>query len=95
MWLAHHATEAELSLARVRKGRGCSRCNGVGFSGRRGVFEMLEMTPALTDALQREDAQLIDTLARAQIGRRTLAHGAVTMVVEGKSTAAEAMTIAE
>ena len=45
--------------------------------------------------LQREDAQLIDTLARAQIGRRTLAHGAVTMVVEGKSTAAEAMTIAE
>jgi type II secretory ATPase GspE/PulE/Tfp pilus assembly ATPase PilB-like protein len=27
----------ELSLAKFLKGRGCSRCNGVGFSGRRGV----------------------------------------------------------
>jgi MSHA biogenesis protein MshE len=94
-WLAHHATEEELSLANFRKGRGCSRCNGVGFRGRRGVYEMLEITPALTDALQRADPQLIDQLARAEIGRRTLAHGAVTMVLEGKTTAAEAMTIAE
>ena len=56
---------------------------------------MLEMTPALTDALQDNDAQLIDKLAREQIGRRTLAHAAVTMVLEGRTTAAEAMTIAE
>lgn len=94
-WLAHHASEQELSLARFRKGRGCSRCNGVGFSGRRGVYELLEMTHSLTDALQGADAQLIDRLARGQIGRRTLAHAAVTMVLEGRTTAAEAMTIAE
>src|SRR5207249_8459493 len=94
-WLAHHAGEEELSRARFRQGRGCSRCNGVGFSGRRGIYEMLETTQDLTDALQRDDARLIDKLARAQIGRRTLAHGAVAMVLEGKTTAAEALTIAE
>ena len=94
-WVAHHATEGELSLAKFRKGRGCSRCNGVGFSGRRGVYEMLEITQDLTDALQRADAQLIDKIARVQIGRRTLAHGAVTMALEGRTTVAEAMTIAE
>lgn len=94
-WLAHHASEEELSLAKFRKGRGCSRCNGVGFSGRRGVYELLEMTQTLTDALQGADPQLIDKLAREQIGRRTLAHAAVTMVLEGRTTAAEAMTIAE
>jgi MSHA biogenesis protein MshE len=94
-WLAHHATKEELSLAKFRKGRGCSRCSGVGFSGRRGVYEMLEMTQALTDALQRDDPQLIDQLARAHVGTRTLAHGAVAMVLEGWTTAAEAMTIAE
>jgi len=49
----------------------------------------------LTDALQGGDPQLIDKLAREQIGRRTLAHAAVTMVLEGRTTAAEAMTIAE
>jgi MSHA biogenesis protein MshE len=85
----------ELSLAKFLKGRGCSRCNGVGFSGRRGVYELLEMTQVLTDALQGADPQLIDKLAREQIGRRTLAHAAVTMVLEGRTTAAEAMTIAE
>ena len=94
-WLAHHASADELSLANFRRGRGCSRCNGVGFSGRRGVYEMLEMSQTLTDALQRDDPQLVDTLARQQIGRRTLAHGAVTMVLDGRTTAAEAMTIAE
>jgi len=94
-WLAHHASVEELSPAKFLKGRGCSRCNGVGFSGRRGVYELLEMTQVLTDALQGADPQLIDKLAREQIGRRTLAHAAVTMVLEGRTTAAEAMTIAE
>ena len=94
-WLSHHATEQELSLAKFRRGSGCSRCNGVGFSGRRGVYESLEITQELTVALQRADPELIDRLARAQIGRRTLAHGAVEMVLEGRTTAAEAMTIAE
>jgi MSHA biogenesis protein MshE len=94
-WLAHHATEEELSLAKFRKGAGCSRCNGVGFSGRRGVYEMLEINQAMTDALLRADAQLIDELGRKQVGRRTLAHGAITLVLEGKTTVAEAMTIAE
>ena len=93
--MAHHASEEELSLAKFRKGRGCSRCNGVGFSGRRGVYEFLEMSQALTEALQADDPQLIDKLAREQIGRRTLAHAAVTMVLDGRTTAAEAMTIAE
>jgi MSHA biogenesis protein MshE len=94
-WLSHHANAEELSLATFRKGRGCSRCNGVGFSGRRGVYELLEMSQSLTEALQQEDAQLIDKLAREQIGRRTLAHAAVTLVLDGRTTAAEAMTIAE
>jgi MSHA biogenesis protein MshE len=94
-WMAHHANGEELSLAKFRQGRGCSRCNGVGFTGRRGVYEMLEMNQVLTDALLREDTQQVDQLARAQIGQRTLAHGAVAMVLDGRTTAAEAMTIAE
>jgi MSHA biogenesis protein MshE len=94
-WLAHHCTEADLAAAKFRRGVGCSRCNGVGFSGRRGVFEMLEITRPMTEALQRSDPQLIDGLAREQIGRRTLGHGAALMVLEGLTSAAEAMTIAE
>ena len=94
-WLSYHASADELALARFLRGRGCSRCNGVGFSGRRGVYEMLEMTPELIEALQRSDPQRITDLGRAQVGQRTLAHGAVSLVLEGRTTVAEAMTIAE
>ena len=93
-WVAHHAGERELSLASFRLGRGCSRCNGLGFSGRRGVYEVLEISQPLTEALQRNDVQLVDRLAREQIAGRTLAHGAVAMALEGRTTVAEAMTIA-
>src|SRR5439155_6020253 len=89
-WLSHCASAEELSLANFRRGRGCSRCSGVAFSGRCGVYEVLEMTEPLTDALQRSDAQAIATLAREQIGRRTLAHAAVHMVLEGRTPVAEA-----
>ena len=94
-WLLHHSSADEISLAKFRKGRGCSRCNGMGFTGRRGVYELLEINQTLTDALLSADPHQIDLLARQQIGRRTLAHGAITLVYEGRTTAAEAMTIAE
>ena len=31
--------------ASFKRGRGCSHCNGTGYRGRIGVYEMLEMTP--------------------------------------------------
>ncbi|MDZ5457019.1 GspE/PulE family protein [Azohydromonas lata] len=93
-WVAHHASAHELSLASFRKGRGCSRCNGLGFNGRRGVHEVLEISLPLTEALQRADVQSVERLAREQIAGRTLAHGAVAMALEGRTTVAEAMTIA-
>jgi MSHA biogenesis protein MshE len=94
-WLSHHASATEMSLARFRRGRGCSRCNGMGFTGRQGVYEMIEISKPLIEALLRGDAQLIDRLAREEMGPRTLAHEAVALVLQGRTTAAEAMTIAE
>jgi MSHA biogenesis protein MshE len=94
-WLTHHATAEELSMAQFRRGRGCSRCNGVGFSGRQGVYELLEISKPLIEALLASETLRIDRLAREQIGNRTLAHGAVSLVLDGRTTVAEAMTIAE
>ena len=93
-WLGHYVTADELAQARFRRGRGCSRCGGVGFAGRRGVFEMLEVRETLTRALQASDVQTIERLAREQVGRRTLAHGAAATALDGRTTVAEAMTIA-
>src|SRR5687767_14365816 len=44
-WL--EAIGAKVTPQQFRRGRGCSHCNGIGFTGRTGVYEMLEMTPEL------------------------------------------------
>ncbi len=42
-------TEEELTGATFYKGMGCSRCNGTGYHGRKGLFEMLEMNTELRE----------------------------------------------
>jgi len=93
-WFKHHVSEEEVSLAKFRRGKGCARCNGVGYSGRRGVFEVLEITPPLAEALQHGDPMTFDRAARLQMGPNTLVRNALEMVMAGETTIAEAMTIA-
>src|SRR5919198_1272178 len=41
----------EAKKVKVRKGRGCSVCNGSGYKGRVGLYEVMEMTPELKEAI--------------------------------------------
>ena len=91
-WVKHFRGD-DLSQANFRHGKGCSRCNGVGFSGRIGVFEMLEMTGPLAAAIHKADAVLFERLGREHMGNDTLEHRAVDLVVGGQTTIAEAMTV--
>ncbi len=60
---------AEWTKHKFRHGRGCSHCNGTGYAGRTGVYEMLEMTPDLVRAANRADPNLfIDVGAPAPQG---------------------------
>lgn len=74
-------------------GRGCTHCNGTGYLGRAGVFEMLEMTEALADAANHHDPAHFMKTAQAQMAGHTLRRHAVTLVAAGKTTVAEAMKI--
>ena len=40
---------------RTLRGRGCSACNGTGYNGRLGVYEMLEMDAELAQTAIRVD----------------------------------------
>jgi len=37
-----------------RAGRGCARCSGTGFRGRTGIYELMRITPAIADLIERE-----------------------------------------
>ena len=78
---------------RFKRGRGCSHCNGTGFVGRTGVYEMLEMTKSVVEAANQDDVQQFMKVARAQIGRETLRHRAAELAASGRTTPNEAMRI--
>jgi len=74
-------------------GKGCSHCNGMGYRGRTGVYELLEMTQTVADAANHADPSVFLRAAGQQMEGETLRRHAVQLVVEGRTTVAEAMRI--
>ena len=76
-----------------KHGRGCSYCNGTGFVGRTGVYEMLEMTRPVVEAANQDDVRAFMKIAREQIGCNTLRHRAAELAASGRTSPSEAMRI--
>jgi len=74
-------------------GAGCSICNGTGYQGRTGVYESLEMTSDVVDAVNQPDVNVFVRSAREQMGGNTLRRDAMRLVVAGRTTIQEAMRV--
>jgi MSHA biogenesis protein MshE len=83
-----------LSGARFKRGRGCSHCNGSGYAGRIGVYELMEMTRDLVRAAGRADPAEFIRAARHQLADQTLTHNALRLAATGKTTLEEVMRLA-
>jgi MSHA biogenesis protein MshE len=75
----------------VRRGAGCARCNGTGYRGRTGVYEMFVMDEALVRAAMHGGGEPLLAAARASMRGHTLAAHAYALVKEGRTSVAEAM----
>ena len=75
-------------------GRGCSHCNGTGYAGRSGIYEMLEMTPALVLSLHKDNPTEFAEVAHKQMHGRTLARHATELVLAGRTTLHDAVRAA-
>ncbi len=78
---------------RYQQGRGCSHCNGTGYRGRTGVYEMLEMTQEVSAAANHNEPAHFMKVAQAQMAGQTLRRHAVALVVAGRTTVSEALRI--
>jgi MSHA biogenesis protein MshE len=92
-WLAS-TSGMDASGARFMRGRGCSNCNGTGFQGRTGIYEMLDMTADLVRAANRNDPNLFTDIARKQMAGHTLGHNAFRLAAAGRTTLDEAIRVA-
>ena len=75
------------------RGRGCTRCNGTGYLGRMGVYEMLEMSAELVRATHAQNATQFAEQARLQLAGKTLRASALRLALQGRSSVAEAMRV--
>jgi MSHA biogenesis protein MshE len=80
---------------RYKKGRGCSHCNGSGYHGRSGAYEMLEMTPRLVEAAAKDDVSAFVRIAREEMAGHSFVHHAAELAASGRTTLSEVMRISQ
>jgi MSHA biogenesis protein MshE len=91
-WLAMEGVRGE-QLAGLKHGRGCSHCNGTGYHGRMGVYEMLEMGHKMVEAAAHDSVSHFMTVAAEHMRGKTLVDHALVQMLEGRTTVAEVMRI--
>jgi MSHA biogenesis protein MshE len=90
-WLESMLSEGE--TASPQRGMGCSACNGTGYSGRQGVYELLEMDAELTHAASHSDPAGFMRTARERMKGHTMAFHALDLVRQGRTSLAEALRV--
>jgi MSHA biogenesis protein MshE len=91
-WLRYELND-RIGDHKYLRGRGCPQCNNTGFTGRTGVYEMLEMTNDVVEATNQGDPNAFIEAGRAQMAGNTLRRDAVRLVLSGRTTVDEAMRI--
>jgi len=81
-------SEAEAAAVKPAKGRGCERCNGVGYKGRVGLFEVLEMPDKLR-------ALVASGVTANDLRRAAIEDGMVTLRRSGLGKVADGVTTLE
>jgi MSHA biogenesis protein MshE len=74
-------------------GKGCTHCNGSGYSGRTGVYELLDMPPDLVQAIGHRDPTVFMRAAHARLAGQTLRSHALALAAAGRTTLTEAMRV--
>ena len=82
-----------LATTRWRQGRGCPDCNQTGYSGRTGVYEFIEMTQELVEAMNEQDPARFTQAGRRQMAGHTLRRDALSLAAAGRTSLAEAMRV--
>jgi general secretion pathway protein E len=95
----HLAEDPRYALLGLRVGEtvfepgGCERCNGTGYRGRTGVFEVLETTEPVRKLIESNTDSSIIEQAAVREGMATLVDNAVTKCRAGVTSAAEVLRV--
>lgn len=93
VWL--NSIDKSAQSVTFRRGRGCQKCNQTGYRGRIGVFELLEMTESMMNALKVGDTVSFANAAKKSHYFRPLSHAALTYAKMGITSVEEVLKLVE
>ena len=91
-WLTSHGIP-DPGKYKFQKGPGCAHCNYDGYTGRIGVYELLEFDQKLSDSLAHGDSADFTRMARNIPGYRSLETVALQDAIDGITTVEEVLRI--
>jgi MSHA biogenesis protein MshE len=93
LWLNN--LDDNLKNLKFKRGKGCQSCNKTGYKGRIGVFELLEMTESMMNALKINDTVAFSQVAQKSPGFVPLAKVALMYAKMGITTVDEVLKLIE
>jgi len=93
VWINNAVGEAKAATMKFYRGAGCPACGNTGYSGRTAVYEMLEITSELAEALRQEDYEAFKQLALNQPDFVPLLEGALNLAVSKRTSIDEVIRI--
>jgi type II secretory ATPase GspE/PulE/Tfp pilus assembly ATPase PilB-like protein len=84
-FLEAHDFPPELAEETLWRGAGCSRCEGTGYYGRTGIFELLQVSPEIRESVR-------SRAGRDELERIAAEQGMETMVEDGIEKARQGIT---
>jgi type II secretory ATPase GspE/PulE/Tfp pilus assembly ATPase PilB-like protein len=79
----------------LKRGKGCVACEFTGYSGRTGIFEILEITPRISKAITQKASSDVLNLEARQEGMRTMKEDGLRRVLDGITTIEEIFRVTE
>ncbi|MDP5031379.1 MAG: ATPase, T2SS/T4P/T4SS family [Paraglaciecola sp.] len=93
LWL--NSLDSKAADLNFKHGKGCSNCSHTGYRGRLGVFELLEMTENMMNALKLNNTSLFADVAKQSPGFVPLAKVALTYAKMGITSVHEVLKLSE
>lgn len=90
VWIESMGVDPNLTFM---MGMGCAHCNYSGYVGRQGVYELLEMSLEMLEALRRGDAAAFAKAVSLQKSYLPLSKQVTELVISGKTSISEAIRV--
>ncbi|PIP30115.1 hypothetical protein COU12_01695 [Candidatus Jorgensenbacteria bacterium CG10_big_fil_rev_8_21_14_0_10_54_38] len=93
--------ESDLSKIKLYRGTGkigngdvCPMCDGTGYSGRIGIFEVMEMTDELHSLVTQKASAIVIDKKAAELGMTSMMHDGIAKAFQGITTISEVIRVA-